>query len=130
MLIETGPLVYSMKVITAEMWLDDVLNAILNSAPGAQKPLRSARWDIKSHAIQGSRFTIDSVWGGRLVELSWQTTGQHVLPYTGSADGLETWIDIQMGRNHPTAIQLYSAVAMAVASKAYNISQLRKLESH
>ncbi|MBI4175922.1 MAG: hypothetical protein HY518_01855 [Candidatus Aenigmarchaeota archaeon] len=59
------------------------------------------------------------------IRVSWETAKQHVLAYTGSADGLETWVDIDLGRNSWRASRMYAAIAEAAdRSRAYACSGL------
>ncbi len=60
---------FGMRIITAELFLDDVLIAIFNrlkNEHGAQAPLHSKSWDIRSEAVSQKHLRLNSKWGGRL----------------------------------------------------------------
>lgn len=58
------------------------------------------------------------------MELAWQLSPQHILPYTGSGDGLETWVDIDLGKNWFMAWGVYETVIKSTKGLAYNVSRL------
>ena len=117
--------IYAMNIVTNEYRLDELLTIIFNTIPDAQKPLHQTLWKICADKIPTRRLNLESVWGGRLISVGWQTTDQHVLPYTGSADGLETWVDITLGRKKWRAERLHESIATAAEGLAYRCSRLR-----
>ncbi len=114
---------YSMVCVTADMWLDELLTSICNSVD-AKRPVSRPAWEVKTAGIQGNSLELERAWGGTLLRMSWQSADQHILPYSGSADGLETWVDIDLGRNSWQARQLYDSISNAVRGKALLLPML------
>ncbi len=56
--------------------------------------------------------------------VSWRTADQHILPYTGSADGVAMWVDVNFGRNRGRAEKTYNAVVKAASGISYYCSKL------
>ena len=118
---------FGMQIVTAESSLDEVLTAMFNKLRDkgeAQSPLHGGQWRVRSNSVQQRRLTLDSKWGGRLIEVRWKTDKYHVLPYTSSADGFETWIDVDLGRNRQKAEASYESIVAAARGKVYTISGL------
>ena len=115
---------YTMSVVTAELMLDDLLTGIFNGIPDAQKPTGGQSWAIRTAGVKQNSLVLESKWGGNLIRLKWETRKFNVLPYAGSADGLETWVDIDLGRNGWRAHNIYSNIVKASNGKAYYVSGL------
>lgn len=58
------------------------------------------------------------------ISMRWDFNEQHQLPYTGSGDGLETWIRANLGSNPWRAEQLYNVVVQSCRGLAADVSNM------
>lgn len=57
---------FGMRIVTAELFLDELLTRIFNNVEDAQKPINSPAWNVRSSGIKRNSLRLDSKWGGRL----------------------------------------------------------------
>jgi hypothetical protein len=122
---------YKMEIVTSEGWLDGLLTKIVNNAPEAQQPIRgSGSWNIKSSGIGDKEFTLDSIWGGRLMQIKWRVpNGQSVQMYVNSNTGLEVAVDIELGRDYWRANRLYESILESAQGRAYRMYPLEPYQN-
>lgn len=120
---------FEMRIATGEAQLDPLLQSIAEQLAnaGLGKPLSDGNYKkISSRGLPEGKLTIASGrWGGPLVQINWEFR-QSAAPYRG---GLDTLVNIDLGRNSWTAEKVYQLVVAAASGKGYSVSSLLRPEN-